>query len=92
MQQDGLGLDVAVDNAVAVGVLECARHLPCEPNRVADGELPLALQTCPERLAGDERPDVVEQPIGRAAVEQGENVGMLQPGRRPDLAQEPLAA
>ena len=41
-EQDVLGLDVAVDHAVLVGVLERAGRLARDPERVVHRELPLA--------------------------------------------------
>ena len=46
LQQDVLGLDVAVDHALAVRVVQRTRHLPRETHGVADRELSLALEAC----------------------------------------------
>ena len=56
------------------------------------GKLPLALQPRAQRLALDERHHVEEQPAGVAAVEQRQDVRMLQLRRRLDLGEEPLGA
>jgi hypothetical protein len=42
MQQNVLRLDVAVDHALSVGVVEGVGGLPRDPERVGDRELPLA--------------------------------------------------
>src|SRR5688572_22180577 len=64
VQQDVLWLDVAVNDAAAVGVIERARHFGCYPHRVSDGELLVASQPVPERLAFDEGHDVVQKGRG----------------------------
>jgi hypothetical protein len=107
LQQDVLRLDVAVDDPLAVGVLERVGDFAGDPERLVHRELLLALQPVAERLALHEGHGVEEvlgdQAIGRlgdwvdrrsegAAVEQGEDVGMMQAGRQRDLTQEPLTA
>ena len=46
----------------------------------------------PERLALDERHDVVEQALGLARVVEAEDVGVLEVGGDPDLAEEAVGA
>ena len=92
LQQDVLRLDVAVDHALAVGVVERGGDLAREPERLLDRKLPLADQPGAERFAGDERHHVVEQAVGLARVEQSQDVRVLQVGGDLDLGQEPLAA
>jgi hypothetical protein len=46
----------------------------------------------PQRFAGDVGHHVEEQAVGRAAVEQRQDVRVLQPGGGLDLGQEPLRA
>ena len=92
LEQDVLGLDVPVDDAAAVGVVERAGDLARRcgaPSRAAAG---LGRQRLPQRLALDVRHDVVEQPIHGARVEQRQDVRMLQGGGDLDLAEEPLGA
>ena len=61
VQQDVLRLDVAVDHALQVRVMERGGDLPDDADRLVDRELPLAGEPLPQRLARDEGHDVVEQ-------------------------------
>ena len=92
MEQDVLGLDVAVDHAVLVGVLQRVGHLAGDAHRVLDGQLLLARQPVAQRLALDVGHDVEDQPVGLARVEQREDVRVLEVGGGLDLGQEPLGA
>ena len=92
VQQDVLGLDVAVDHAVAVGVVERRGHFGRDPDRVGDRELLLAGEPVAQGLALDVGHDVEEVAVGLARVEQGQDVGVLEVGRQLDLGQEPLGA
>ena len=89
-QQDVRGLDIAVHHAVAVGVVERFGHLARDPERLVQAQLLLTLQPLAQRLAGDERHDIIKEPAGLARVVQRQDVGVLQLGREPDLPQEPL--
>ena len=90
VQQDVLGLDVAVDHAVAVGVVERVGDFGRDPDRIVDRELLLAGQPIAQRFALDERHHVVSGAVHFARVDQAEDVRMLQGRDRLDLAQEPL--
>ena len=92
LQQDVLRLDVAMDHALAVGVVEGGRDFPGEPQRVVHRELPLPAQPGPERFPGDVGHHVVEQAVGVTRVDQPQDVGMLEVGRDLDLGQEALPA
>ncbi len=92
VQQDVLGLDVAVDDAVPVGVVERVGDLARDPDGVGDRELLLAAQPVAQRLALDERHDVEEAAVRLARVEQRQDVRVLQIRRQLDLGEEPLGA
>ena len=92
VQEDVLGLDVAMDDAVPVRVVERRADLLCEPHRVVDGKLVLALEAIAERLALDERHHVEQESVGLPRVEQRQDVRMLQRRRRLDLGEEPIGA
>ena len=82
VQQDVLGLDVAVHHAVPVRVVERVGHLARDAHGVRDRELP-------SRDAGDRaatRPrthghHVVQEPAGLARVEQRQDVRVIEPRR-----------
>ena len=92
VQQDVLGLDVAMDHAVPMRVVERTRHLARDAHGVGDRELPFALEPRAQRLAVDERHDVEQQAIRIARVEQREDVRVLQLRGGLDLGEESLAA
>ena len=92
MEEDVLGLDVAMDYAVAVGVVEGVGHFGGDPDRLVDAELGFAVELGAEGLALDVGHHVVEEAVGGAGVEQGQDVRMLKCCGRGDLLHEPLRA
>ena len=95
-EQDVLGLDVAVDNAVRVRGIERAQQFARDAQRVLDRELAFPGNAVPQRLPLDVGHDEVEHfataDRDLAAVVHREDVRMLQPGRNGDFAEEALAA
>ena len=98
VQQDVLRLDVAVDHALGVGVMQRGGDLPDEAERLIDRELPLAGEPLAQRVARDEGHDVVEQVAiarGRGhqpGIVERQDVRMVEPGGDPDLAGESVGA
>src|SRR5256886_766181 len=80
VQQHVVGLDVAVDHAMAMGVIERAGNLDGDPDGVRDGKLDFPGEAATERFALDVRHDVEHGAIDLPGIEQGEDVGMLQVG------------
>ena len=93
-----LGLDVAVDHALLVGVLEGLGRLAGDPERVVHRELPLAPEPVAKRFPLHVRhgkPEPLSDPLRlshRPTVQHRQHMRMLQPGRGPDLPLEPLRA
>ena len=94
--QDVRGLDVAVDQVVVVGGVECARDLLEHVERAPDAQAPLP----PKERAQVGPVDVphrdVEQTVGVAAVDLAcvvdrDDVRVVEPGRALRLSHEPLA-
>jgi hypothetical protein len=90
LDEDVLRLDVAVDELLAVRVVQRTRHLLRDRECLLDPELVLPIQLVAERLAADEGEDVVEEAVRLAGVDEGEDVGMIEPRRDLDLGEEPL--
>ena len=91
MQQNVLGFDVAVNDPVAVRVIQRACHLGRNPDRFAHGELLLALELATEGLAFHEGHHVVEELARRPGVEEWQEVRVLEPGGNANLREEPVS-
>ena len=106
VEQDVLRLDVAVDHAMPVGVVQGVGHRHRDPHRLLDAELGLPVEFGSQGLAVDERHDVVEEDLTPypplpfaergsdrfAGIEQRQDMRMLQRGRGLDLHHEALGA
>ncbi len=90
MEHDILGLDVAVDHALAVRVAQRGGDFPRDAQSLGERQPRLAGEPAPQRLSLNVRHDVVEKSVGRAGVDQGEDAGVIQPGCDRDLALETL--
>ena len=91
-QHDVLRLDVPMDDAALVGVLQGAADFAGDPERGVERKLLFPGEPLPERLALGERHHIVQQAAGLSRVIQRENVGVLECRGDFDLAEEPLAA
>ena len=92
-EQNVLGLHVAVDQPFSVGVVQRLAGLAHQAQCLGDGERALARDPLAQGLAVHVRHDVVgagRRLVGGAGVEQGEDVGVLQPREDLDLEQEAL--
>jgi hypothetical protein len=92
LEQDVFGLDVAVDHALLVSVVECARHFTHQGHDFGRGESAPAKQSLPQRLAFHERHDVVDPSHRLARFNEHQDVGMGEARGDLDLAREPLGA
>ncbi len=98
MQENVLRLDVAMDDAAAMGIVEGTRHLGGDAHGVGDRELLVANEAIAEGLALDEGHDVEEDRsslrvgIAGTRVEERENVRVLEVGGGLDLREEAFGA
>src|SRR4030095_2259233 len=91
-QQDILRLDVAMNDALVVGVAQRIRDLSREAQCVIQRELLLPGDPVAQRLAFDEGHDVVRVAIHLAGVDQPQDVGMLQGGGGLDFPHKPVSS
>ena len=91
-EQDVGGLDVAVDDAVPVGVAQRVGHVAQDPQRLRHRQLAVPREPGLERLALDQRHGVEQQVVRLAGGEQRHDVGMLERRGELDLAPEPVHA
>ncbi len=89
-EHDVLGLEIAVDHALFMGVVQCVRNLGSQGRHLRGGKGAIALDPVSEGACGDERHRVPEPARRSAGVEEREDVRMLQRGRDVDLALEAL--
>ncbi len=92
VQQDVLGLDVAVDDLVTMRVLQGARHRRRDRHRIGNRQMPLAVEPLAERFALHVRHHVVDESVDLPGVVQRQDVGVLQVCGDADLVQEPFGA
>ncbi len=71
MDQDIGRLDIAVNDALTMGVIQCGTQLTDQPRNFAGSEWTFARQALPERLAGDIGHDVVQEINARRPTADG---------------------
>ena len=87
-----VGLDVAMNDAMLVGVGEGVDHLAEDAHRLVDGNAAVAREPLAQGFAFHERHDVVEESLGFAGVEQRQDVGVLELGGDADFAHEAVVS
>ena len=90
LEEDVLRLQIAVDDALAVGVVERAGDRRRDAHGLIDRELLLADEAGAERLALDVRHHIEEHLARRAGIEERQQVGMLEIRGDLDLGLEPI--
>jgi hypothetical protein len=97
-EQDVLRFDVAVNETLPVGIAQGIGDLERDPGGVSQRELRLARQALPQRLARDvwhREPQGLHRTARRRrgpAIEDGQDMGMLQTGGGLDLPHKALGA
>ena len=84
-QHDVFRLDVAMDHAVAMCVVQRRGDLGRDAHGVGHGQLLLAREPLAKRDDLDERHHLEQQSVGFSRIEQRKDVRMLQGRRRLDL-------
>ena len=74
------------------GIVEGAGHLLRDGEGFFQAELLLTLELVAEGFAADKRQHIEEETAGLARVDQGEDVGVVEPGGDLDLGQKALGA
>src|SRR5438132_9408103 len=92
MEENVLRLQIAVDDAVRVGILERVGDGDGDANSLIYWKLLVAVESRAERLPLDERHYIEEQPVRLAGVEQRKEVRVLEVGGDADLAQKAFDA
>ena len=92
LEQNVLGLEVAVDYAVRVRVLERIGDLLRDSYRFVDGKLFLAFEPGAERFTLDVRHDVEQESVGCSGIEQRKKIRVLKICGDSDLGQKAFYA
>jgi hypothetical protein len=90
VEQQVRGLDVPVDDAVTVRVVEATGRLEQAIDRLLDRQPPLLADDRGQVLSGNVFHDQEVRSLHLVGIVGGDDVGMAQPGGRLDLAKKPL--
>ena len=82
----------AIPKSATSARFQGTRDVARDAHRLGDWKLAFPIQAITQRLALHEGHDVVDDAVRHAGIVQRDDVRMVQRGRRPDLAQEPLGA
>ena len=88
LQQDVLRLDVAMHDTQAVRIAERVGHFTGDPQRLVDRELRVTRQAISQCFTRDKRHHVEQQSLHFTAVQQRENMRVLQSRRGFDFGDE----
>ena len=91
-QEDVLGLDVTMHEAVVMRVAEGARDFTRQPQGLVERQLCLALEPGTERFPVHVGHHVEQRLPSRAGIEERHHVRMVQPGRDLDFAEKTILA
>jgi hypothetical protein len=91
-QQDVLGLEVAMDEAVSVSVAQRVGHIERDVKCLLDRKLDLAPETSAKALSGDAWHDVIEEAFRLTRIVEREDVRVGQTRGDLDFAEEALRA
>jgi hypothetical protein len=89
LEQDVLGLHVAVHHARSGGGVERGRQVRHDPDDVRDRQLALPVETLPQGLALDLVHDVIEEALRGAGRVDGDDAGMAETGDGARFGEEP---
>ena len=90
VEQDIFGLDVAMNDVVAMRVVQRVGHFSRDPDGLVDAELRFPVQLLPQRFPLDVRHHVIKERVGLARVEQRQDIRVLEARRCRDLLHEPF--
>ena len=92
LYQDVRWLDVPMNHAASVRVLQRLGHRGSNPHRFVNRQLLVAVQTVPECVPLHVGHHIEQEGIRLARIEQRQDMRVLQVGRRLDLSQKPFRA
>jgi hypothetical protein len=92
LKEDVRRLDVPVDNALAVGIVQGSGDVDRDPERLFHRKLALPIEPLAQGLPLHVRHHVEEEGVRLSGIEERKHVGMLQVRGRLDLADESLAS